>query len=290
MKKIFPDYKTYTREEEHNVFLKIRAGEDAAKKLKAAAPEERMNLEKIVEEGRFAREDMLLHNIRLAYDYMLKYCVTFIEKRPDCRDDLLMWIILGIDHAIDLYDVNSGNKFSTYAYPWMRHHANQYMYRESYILGYYNRIYTDIDRYKKYSHEYQKSTGKRPDDKTVISELKISKKTLEIVKQALKMQVDLDYEFDDDLTVGDCISSDYDLEQSVADKLMNDEIKEKLAVLNVKERKMVELHYGFGNNEPCSVREAEEKIGVNRGVGSMLLERARKKLLLSLDKSYAYCC
>ena len=287
MKKFFPDYQIYTREEEHEVFLKIRAGEAAAKKLESAASDEKKKLEKIVEEGKFARDDMLMHNVKLAYDYVLKYCISFIEKRPDCEEDLVMWIILGINHAIDLYDPDSGNKFSTYAYTWIRHHASLYMYRESYILGYYNSIYTSIDKYKNFCDEYKKYIGESPDEPTVLNKLKFSKKTLDIVKQALLQQVDLDFEYDDGSTIGDYIDSGYDLARSVEEKLVLEDVRKKLEILTPREKKIIELYYGFGNYEPCSIPEAEKKMGIGKGVGNSLLEKARRKLRKHIPVSYA---
>lgn len=279
----FPDYKTYTREEEHDVFLKIRAGEAAAKKLKTAAPADKITFEKIVEEGKAARKDMLLHNIRLAYNYVLKYCCTFTAKRPDCTDDLIMSVILGINHAIDLFNVDSGYKFSTYAYQWMHNYANNYMYRESYLLGYNNGIYMIIDKYKKFCSEYQMHTGNLPDEKTILLELGINENTLKIVENALAEQIDLDFEINDGTAVGELIDSGYDVERSAVENILRDKIRSNLSILTRNERKLIELHYGFGNYEPCSILAAEKKMGLSRGSGNIILKRAHKKLLHSLS-------
>ena len=287
MNYLFPYYEPYTRKEEHKVFLVIRAGEAAEKEMNryGLSEEEKEKLSATVEKGKEAREDMFLHNTNLACDYVLKYCSNFLGVRPDCYDDLFMTALLGVNRAIDLFDVDSGYKFSTYAYQWMKKYVNEYVYRESYLLKYHRNMYILINKYRDFCCEYEQYTGDIPDDQTIMHELNIKPEKLYYIKDAIEGHYDLDFDIDDDLTFGETVDSGLNVERSVEQDLLIEEVKKRMDVLTPVEKFFVQLYYGIGIAKRSRLCDVEKMFGYRKGAGKEILQKAYKKLRPYFDPS-----
>ena len=293
MDNLFPDYNPYTRQEEHEAFLVVRAGEAAEKEMsrEGLSDEEKERLFAAAEKGKQAREDIILHNTKLASSYIIKRCYYLLDVHPDWEDDLFMVAILGIDRAIDLFDVDSGYKFSTYAHQWIRNKVNEYICRESYLLRYQRDLYILINKYKNFCSEYEQYTGDIPDDRTVIEKLHIKPEKLYIIKDAIAGQFDLDEKInddddDEDETFGDFVDSGISVERSVEQDLLRDEVQKRLDVLTPVEKFFVQLYYGIGTDSPRKLRDVEKMLGYKKGSGSEVLNRAYKKLKPYFDPSF----
>lgn len=65
-------------------------------------------------DAKTARQEILAHNVRLVYDIAKKMFPNFE------LGDKIQWGIIGLNRAIDRFDLRKGNKFSTYATRWIR--------------------------------------------------------------------------------------------------------------------------------------------------------------------------
>lgn len=65
------------------------------------------------------RNKIIAHNLRLAVNYALRY---FKETTPFEEDDLVQIATIGLTNAVETYNLNSGNEFSTYATTCVRNY------------------------------------------------------------------------------------------------------------------------------------------------------------------------
>lgn len=68
-----------------------------------------------------ARERMILVNLRL----VLSATKPEVKKHPDLASDIIQEGTLGLIRAVEGYELNSGTKFSTYAYQWIKSGAKK---------------------------------------------------------------------------------------------------------------------------------------------------------------------
>jgi RNA polymerase primary sigma factor len=107
-----------TSEEEVRLARQVFRGQQAARRLREArrlTPQQRARLEKLVEEGRKAREHLIKANTRLVVSIAKKYMgrgVPFL--------DLIQEGNLGLMKAVEKFDYRRGYRFSTYATWWIR--------------------------------------------------------------------------------------------------------------------------------------------------------------------------
>ncbi|MBQ6521000.1 MAG: sigma-70 family RNA polymerase sigma factor, partial [Anaerolineaceae bacterium] len=248
--------KIYTREEEFKIFEKIRAGEKAAFTLskESLSGESAAQLRRTAAEGKAARDEFFENNINLAWSYIQKYWFSYISIRPDMTDELFSNCMLGLNRAIDKFDHKSGNKFSTYAFQWMRSFATVTTRSEWNILNYSNHVIENAEKYKKFCAEYRKESGKGcPDEKTAAKALNVSIATIRLAKQYLLSPVELDSPISDtsEALVGEFIHDNNDVEKDVDMNLMREYVREAFSVLTPREREAVRMFYGFTGIDRC---------------------------------------
>lgn len=117
-------HKILTREEEVVLGRAVAAGFEAQRRLEEAEEAgetlefvERRQLNAKVREGKRAKEDFIVHNLRLAMDTAAKYARA--QSRMS-YEDLIQEATIGLMRAVDKFDPERGFKFSTYATWWCR--------------------------------------------------------------------------------------------------------------------------------------------------------------------------
>ncbi|MER3468564.1 MAG: RNA polymerase subunit sigma-70, partial [Thermoflexus sp.] len=112
------DHPLLTAEEERELAVRIARGREAARRLARdgnLSPEERRRLERLVEEGRQARERLITSNFRLVISVAKKYQGLGVPLL-----DLIQEGNLGLMKAVERFDPKRGRRFSTYATWWIR--------------------------------------------------------------------------------------------------------------------------------------------------------------------------
>jgi RNA polymerase primary sigma factor len=106
-------------EQEEELARRIKAGRDAEEKLAAGGPnllqQERIDLERIAEDGTRAKNHLLEANLRLVVSLCRRYTgrgMPFL--------DLIQEGNLGLIKAVEKFDCTRGYRFSTYATWWIR--------------------------------------------------------------------------------------------------------------------------------------------------------------------------
>ena len=140
MKNLFNtnDYPMYSKEEERKVVLTYKTSDDVSKREKA-------------------KENLCMHNMLLIYSVINK-----IDYSKEYVEDLVSYGIEGIIIALDKYDLNSENRFSTYAYNWIYKKIYDAYRVLSRKIGIPSDVYDDLIKFKKAFNTFKEKNGYCP--------------------------------------------------------------------------------------------------------------------------------
>ena len=140
MKNLFNtnDYPMYSKEEERKVVLTYKTSDDVSKKEKA-------------------KENLCMHNMLLIYSVINK-----IDYSKEYVEDLVSYGIEGIIIALDKYDLNSENRFSTYAYNWIYKKIYDAYRVLSRKISVPSDVYDDLIKFKKAFNTFKEENGYCP--------------------------------------------------------------------------------------------------------------------------------
>ena len=130
--------KSYSYDEELEIFRVIRTGESAEKLLSSKHSFDTdfyAKLQTEAEAGRAARKEFITNNLPLCVAAVNTFCSSFILKYPEQEDDLISEATIGMMRAVDKFDPAYGTKFSTYAMIWIRNFMLRYIYKNSHYLS-----------------------------------------------------------------------------------------------------------------------------------------------------------
>ena len=100
---------------------------------------DRRQFGKLVELLLWARNQLVVHNLRLVSSIVLRYSArafgsksVWLDKIDNLNDELYQEGILGLIRAAEKYDARTLNRFSTYATFWIHSFVRRAQYRENY--------------------------------------------------------------------------------------------------------------------------------------------------------------
>jgi RNA polymerase primary sigma factor len=252
--------------------------------------EEEELIKKAKEGDKEALDKLIASNLRfvvsIASQYM-EYGVPFA--------DLIAAGNLGLVEAAKRFDPSKGVKFITYAVWWIRQSITNLIWHETDIIRKPNRIQVYGGKINNAYLHLKETLGREPTIDEVMSYLeeqgvKIDRSAVESAILYKKTFTSLDAPVeseDDDLTVENTISI-YDTED-VEKEIVEDDLKriisEILEVLSPRERDVIVHRYGLNGEEPKTLSEIGEMLGISRERTRQIELRALKKIRkMALDR------
>lgn len=121
-------HRLLSADEEIDLAMRMEAGRDAQQRIDAGGDDPA--LAALVDDGRDARETLILHNQRL----VLKIARRFSSQDISFSfDDLVQEGMIGLMTAVDKFDWRRGHRFSTFATWWVRQAVSRKRLREGTI-------------------------------------------------------------------------------------------------------------------------------------------------------------
>ena len=246
-------------------------------KYNSATLEEKENILKLaIEESRGYRDEFIINNLRLP---------LFIARKKASSYELEnLWHegIIGMFKALERFDVESGNKFSTYASWWINESINRYIYSKVPAVRIPTYLRQELHNLSKVKYDLAQKLGRIPTDDDYIGELNISKEKLKKLFELREMlyNYSLDVPTKDDVDkIENTLSSDFDLEITVEDSIIKEKLKKIISSIDLsyKEVMVLYLRYGFIGEKVYTLAEIGEVFGVTR-------ERVRQIENKALDK------
>lgn len=216
-----------------------------------------------------ARKKIAHSNLRLVVHVASKY-----SKYRLPFDDLVSEGNLGLLTAIEKFDVNRGNKFSTYATWWIRQKMIRAVNEQSNNIRLSHTFLSKIKTYYEYIDEFQSLYGKIPTLDEVISGTGLNVDDIKLIKQDLGDTVSLDSPIgaDDDSLLGDFISDD---KMSIDKIIDNENLRESFfkifEELQASDKRILDRHidiiimrYGLDGKGRRTLEEIGRKHNITR--------------------------
>lgn len=204
--------------------------------------------------------------------------------------DLVQEGSIGLLSAIDRYDPESGNRFSTMATWWIRQSIIRYLQNSARTIRLPVNIQDSISQAIKIQGEFLATHRRQPTDAEMAAEMGISTERYHEIKHSFTTVTSLDAPVSEDEegsagTLQDVIESEDETPEEMLISLHASElIKEGLASLDEFERSLIELRYGLGDNEATAQIEVAAILEVARSTVADYEAKALERLKRFLDQ------
>lgn len=251
--------------------------------------EERMaRLWKLAKKGdEQAKNKILEMNLRLVIPTAKRFLRPGMELM-----DLVEEGNLGLLQAIEKFEPARGYQFSTYAVYWIEQFIRKYIEEQSGPIKIPSHAWGNLKRWFRVWNELRDSNGREPSLQEMAQALNLTARQVKSVVDTLNAAKGVDsltsiVHEEEDMTLEDLISDDgkgnpHDVFSKKEDQKS---IKQSMADLNERDRQIIIMRYGLDDNEPKTLGEVADKLGLSRERVRQIEERAVNTLRREALKS-----
>ncbi len=254
-------------EQEVALAKRIEAGRLARQQLAEfngqLSPEEKAELDTIIEDAEAAQEHLIRANARLVVSIAKKYVgrgVPFL--------DLIQEGNIGLMRAVRKFDYHRGHKFSTYATWWIRQAVSRAVADQGRTIRVPVHLGDQINKLMRESALLAQQLGRDPTIEELAEHLETEPEKIVELMEISRRPVSLDEPTseEEDAEIGDFIedSSTPSPADVVAEQLLHEQITEQLARLPEREAEILKLRYGLEDGRVHTLEEVGQKMGITR--------------------------
>ncbi|MBQ7637129.1 MAG: sigma-70 family RNA polymerase sigma factor [Lachnospiraceae bacterium] len=248
-------------------------------KISLLTPEEEYELAKKASEGdKDARGQLITANLRLVVNIARRFNGLGISLL-----DLIQEGNTGLIRAVDKFDYSKGFKFSTYATFWIRQALLRAIQNYGRPIRLPVHVHEDLVKYKKTMAILEQEFGREPTDEEVAEKMMVDEEKVRRIRACDVDLASLDAPVGEDgsdtLASMICLDLDDTVEKEVIDASLKEVVRDALwSVLNVRERRVIELRFGFVDDETKTLEEVGKEFGITRERVRQIEIKAIKRL------------
>ena len=230
-----------------------------------------------------ARDALILANLRLVVPIAKKYLNHGISFM-----DLIQEGNIGLMKAVEKFEYERGNKFSTYAYWWIKQAIERAIADKARVIRIPVHVNEKIKKISRVSRELNETLGRKPTPKEIAAKLRMPVlKVEEILGVVQDPQALEDISGDDDTPsllrfVADP-NAPCPLERTV-DRELREKVEKTLKVVSRREEEIIRLRFGIGREMPYTLEEIGRVMSLSRERVRQIEATALKKIQQAEDE------
>jgi RNA polymerase primary sigma factor len=247
-------------------------------KVRLLTAQEEVDLAMRIERGDFtAKQKLVVSNLRLVVSIAKNYRNQGLPFL-----DLIQEGTLGLVRATEKFDYRFGYKFSTYATWWIRQAVARALADQSRTIRIPVHIVEKLNKIGRAERRLVTELGREPTAHDIAAITGIDPAEIESIRRSAQPPVSLEMRVgtDDDSEFGQLIpderaESPY---ERAAETLTHEALHTVLENLSYRERRVLELRYGIGHDQPSTLDEIGHAFNVTRERIRQIEQHALKKL------------
>jgi len=230
-----------------------------------------------------ARSHMIRANLRLVVKIAQDYSGYGLPVT-----DLISEGNIGLMKAVERFDPEKGGKLSTYAAWWIKQSIKRALANQSKTIRLPVHMVDKIAKMRRISTMLAEALGREPTDEELADEIGLPRRKLAMLKQASQRPTSLDAPINEgeateysEIIGDERASNPLDM---LSDKNLHGELDGLLAVLDDRERRIIDERFGLNGRKPLTLEEVGREFGVTRERIRQLQNSALTKMRRALRK------
>ncbi len=244
---------------------------------------EEIHLAKRIEVGDKSAKDRLIRsNLRLVISIAKNYYTQDMDFL-----DLIQEGNTGLIRAVEKFDHSKGFKFSTYATWWIRQAITRSIANQDRNIRIPVHMIEKINKMVRTERKLLQDNGKEPTDDELAAELGIEPHEVQDIRIIARRTTSLDTPIGDDgdAELGDLLQNHTapDPADVVSGIIARESLARVLQGMEERDRKVVELRFGFKGEHPRTLAEVSARFNVSRERIRQIEAKALEQIKLALE-------